>query len=82
MALCALPSLLLFLGFLILVTTGGGLAFAGLAAALACPVIWLTVLLSNDRGRHPTQGVVQSDPAMSWRKYRGNPCAITPISQG
>ena len=50
MALCALLALLAVLGFLFLMaSSGGGLAFLGLVAALACPTIWLTVLLSNNR---------------------------------
>jgi hypothetical protein len=50
-ALCALLSLLAFLGTLILAASNGGvLACLGLAAALACPAIWLTLLLSDYRG--------------------------------
>jgi hypothetical protein len=50
MALCALLSLLAFLGFLFLAASSGGLlAFLGLVAALACPAIWLSVLLADNR---------------------------------
>ncbi len=52
MALCALLSLLAFLGFLVLMASSrGALAIFGLAAALACPAVWLAVLLSDGGGR-------------------------------
>jgi hypothetical protein len=58
LALCAFLSLLAFLGFLILIASSrGALAFLGLAAALACPAVWLAVLLSDSGGRIPTQRV-------------------------
>ena len=51
MVLCALLSLLSFLGFLFLTASNGGvLAFLGLVAALTCPAVWLTVLLADSRG--------------------------------
>ena len=51
MALCALLSLLAFLGFLFLTAPNGGVwAFLGLVAALTCPAVWLTVLFSDNRG--------------------------------
>ena len=50
MALCALLSLLAFLGFLFLTASSTGmLALVGLVAALACPAIWLTFLLVDNR---------------------------------
>ena len=51
MALCAVVSLLAFVGFLILMAFhASALAYLGLVAALACPAIWLTVLLSDHKG--------------------------------
>jgi hypothetical protein len=51
MALYAVLSLLAFLVFLFLTASNGGvLAFLGLVAALACPAVWLIVLLSDNGG--------------------------------
>ncbi len=58
MALCAFLALAAFLGFLILVgSSQGALAFLGLTAALACPAVWLVVLLSDSGGRISAQQV-------------------------
>jgi hypothetical protein len=52
LALCALLALLAVLGFMILVVSSrGAWVFLGLAAALACPAVWLAVLLLDNEGR-------------------------------
>jgi hypothetical protein len=51
MALCASLALLAVLGFLVLMASSrGAWVSLGFAAVLACPVVWLAVLLSDDRG--------------------------------
>jgi hypothetical protein len=51
MALCAMLSFAAFLALVILVEGGGRLpAILALIITLACPVVWLIVLLSSDGG--------------------------------
>ena len=50
MALCALLALLAFLSFLVLMASSRGVwVFLGLAAVLACPAIWLGILLWDNK---------------------------------
>jgi hypothetical protein len=50
MALCALLALLAFLGFLVLMASSrGAWVILGLAAVLACPVIWLSILRADSK---------------------------------
>ena len=65
MVLCALLSLL---AFVILVIYNDRLpAILGLIISLACPVVWLTVLLWNDRdGGSLAQRVKLLQPILRW----------------